>query len=123
MKKINPLSMVLREMENQHVRPSDLAHKLSRSNSAMGNMLKKESIQVQRLVELSELFQYNFFAEIAAELSLATPDYVKLCEKAGHPVTFENKDSAEMVELRDRVKMLEMEVTILRQTLKDVIAG
>jgi len=114
--------MVLREMENRHVRPSDLAHKLSRSNSAMGNMLKKESVQVQRLVELSELFQYNFFTEIAAELSLATPDYIKLCEKAGNPIVVESKDSAEVVELRERVKALEIEVTVLRQTLKDVIA-
>jgi hypothetical protein len=122
MKNIDTLSKIRRVMENQHSNTMNLANSLSISRSATASMLQKPILQVQRLVELCEVLQYNFFTEIAAELPYAEPDYIKLRERSGNPVPLEDINSPQLLELQNRLKMLEMEVSILRQTLKDVVA-
>jgi hypothetical protein len=73
-------------------------------------MLKRSTLQVQRLAELSEFLQYNFFREIAAKLPYTEPDYSVA------------EDRTEVENLQTRIKELEMEVNILRQTLKDLVS-
>jgi len=63
------------------------------------------------LADLSEFLNYNFFRELAAKLPYTDPVYA-----------VESKQS-EVEELQNRVKELEMEVGILRQTLKDLVSN
>jgi hypothetical protein len=104
------LTMVKREMQRKRVTVSELSRALKINTSSASGMLKSPTFQVQRLIELSELLNYNFFREIAAQLPFTEPIYVN-----------ESKPS-EVEELKSRMKELEMENNILRQTLKDLVS-
>jgi hypothetical protein len=104
------LAMVKREMQRKRITVSELSRALKINTSSASGMLKRPTFQVQRLVELSELMNYNFFREIAAQLPYTEPVYVN-----------ESKQS-EVEELKSRLKELEMENTILRKTLKDLVS-
>jgi hypothetical protein len=104
------LAMVKREMQRKRVTVSELSRALKINTSSASGMLKSPTFQVQRLIELSELLNYNFFREIAAQLPFTEPIYVN-----------ESKPS-EVEELKSRMKELEMENNILRQTLKDLVS-
>jgi hypothetical protein len=98
-------------MELDHVSPAEMARRLNISPASIQGMLNRHTLQVQKLIELSEAFQYNFFREIADKLPFTKPEYA---EKG--TMTKENE------EMKDRIKALEMEVEILRQTLKEVVS-
>lgn len=103
-------SMIKREMERKRVSGADLAHALKINHSSVSGMLQRPTIQVQRLAELSEFFNYNFFREIAQELPFPEPDYANTADKA------------DVARLQSRVRDLELEVSILRQTIKDLVS-
>lgn len=114
MENIDVISMVRREVKRNHMSNTELARRLYVFPASVQGMFSRPTMQVQRLVQLSEIFQYNFFREIARMIPYADPDYtVKTGES---PVEIEN------AQLKDRIKALEMEVGILRQTLKDVVS-
>jgi len=98
---IQVIPMVKREMLRKHQSISGVARKINLNQSSVNGMLRRSSMHVQRLIELSDVLQYNFFREIAAMLPYAEP--------------------ADETQIKDqeRIKELEMEVRILRQTLKD----
>jgi len=98
---IQVIPMIEREMYRKHQSISEIARKLSLNQSSVNGMFKRSSMQVQRLIKLSDVLQYNFFREIAALLPYAEP--------------------ADETQVKDqeRIKELEIEVRILRQTLKD----
>ena len=104
------LAMVKRELQRKRVTVSELSRALKINTSSVSGMLKSPTFQVQRLAELSAILQYNFFREIAAQLPYTEPVYVN-----------ESKQS-EVEELKSRIKELEMENNILRQTLKDLVS-
>lgn len=103
-------SMIKREMERQRVSGTDLVHALKINHSSVSGMLQRPTIQVQRLAELSQFFKYNFFREIAQKLPFSEPDYTTTADKA------------EVAALQSRVRDLELEVSILRQTIKDLVS-
>src|SRR5665648_81258 len=111
METLQVLPMVKREMERKRITSSELSRALKINPSTVSGMLKSPTFQVQRLAELSEFLNYNFFRELAAKLPYTEPVYA-----------VESKQS-EVVELQNRIKELEMEVGILRQTLKDLVKG
>jgi hypothetical protein len=105
MEQLEVLPMVKREMARQHINTTDLSRGIKLKHSSVVGMLKRSTLQVQRLAELSEFLNYNFFREIAAKLPCTEPDYITL---------------SEVNELQNKIKELEMEVRILRQTIKDL---
>lgn len=109
MNDIPVLAMVKREMQRKRVTVSEISRALKINTSSASGMLKSPTFQVQRLVELSELLNYNFFREIAAQLPYTDPVYV------------DEVKLSEEEELQTRLKELEMENSILRQTLKDLV--
>jgi predicted transcriptional regulator len=110
MESIQILSMVRREMKRNHFSYADMARKLNVRPTSIQGMFSRSTIQAQKLMKLSEIFNYNFFREIAAALPYSEPNYeVKVDE------------DAIKAPLLERIKALEMEVGILRQTLKDVV--
>jgi DNA-binding IclR family transcriptional regulator len=108
MEKIEVLRIIKREMMKKHVSPAELARKLGANPSSVHGMLKRPTLQVQKLVALSEILGYNFFREIAEQLPYE------------EPVSQANRETEE---LRQRIRELEIEASALRRTLKEVIRG
>ena len=108
MEQIEILGMIRREMKNRHVSSAELARAFRLNPSSIKGMLNRPTLQVQRLADLSEFFNYNFFREIAQKLPYTAPDYSIAADKT------------EIANFQNRVRDLELEVGILRQTLKDV---
>ncbi len=111
METLSVLSMVRRELQRKKVSVAELSRALNINSSSVSGMLKSPTFQVQRLVELSEFLNYNFFRELAAKLPYT------------EPVFAEESKLSEVAELQSRIKELEMEVGILRQTLKDLVSN
>ena len=102
------LPMVKRVMKSKNVTGADIARALNLHPTSVNGMLHRPTMQVQKLAVLSDLLQYNFFRELATKFSYAEPD----C--ADTELVEEN------VTLQNRVKELELEVNILRQTIRDL---
>ena len=103
--------MIEREMNRQHWSKAKLAQKLNKHPTTIHLLLHSKTIHVPRLIELSEIFQYNFFREIAASMPYKEPVYdIKVDE------------DALKAPLLEQIKNLQLEVSILRQTLKDVVS-
>lgn len=111
MNAIEIMPMIHRELKRSHYSHVEFARKLNANPSTVQAMLERKTLQVEKLVRISEVFQYNFFREIAAMLPYTKPDY-----------TAKPTVDTEKEELKERVKALEIEVNVLRQMLKDVIA-
>ena len=109
MERIEILGIVKRELKNRHVSPAELARQLDTNPSSVHGMLNRPTIQVQKLIKLSEILEYNFFREIAQKLPFEDPEVKK------------NDEEEKM--LKERIKELEIEATTLRRTLKDLIRG
>jgi len=92
----------------KHVSPAELARKLEANPSSVHGMLRRPTLQVQKLVQLSEILHYNFFREIAEKLPYEEPA---------------TQAARETGELRQRIRELEIESSTLRRALKEVIRG
>ena len=108
MEQLNIQAMIHREMQRKHLTSADIARKLNLNPSTVHGMLSRRTMQVQKLAVLSEMLQFNFFREIAELLPF------------NEPIVAKEEPNNNEAELRERIKMLEMEVSILRQTLKDL---
>lgn len=104
--------LIRREMNRARMLQSDLAKKLNVRSTTVFGMLRRPDMQVHRLIQLSEIFQFNFFREIAATLPYQDPDN-------------EVKVDIEAIKapLLEKIKNQELEISILRQTLKDVVSS
>jgi len=111
METLSVLSMVRRELQRKKVSVAELSRALNINSSSVSGMLKSPTFQVQRLAELSEFLNYNFFRELAAKLPYT------------EPVFAEESKLSEIEALQIRIKELEMEVGILRQTLRDLVSN
>lgn len=109
MENIEVIPMIRREMNRKHYTFASIARSLDIKSPSVLLMFRQSSIQVSKLIQLSKTFEYNFFREIADKLPYAEPANLgmKAMEK-------------ERDELTNRVKALEMEVAILRQTIRDM---
>jgi hypothetical protein len=109
--------MIVREMQRNHMSQAVLAKKLNNNHTAVHTLMTRKSIQVPKLLKLCEIFQYNFFREIAQSLPYKEPDYYEADINAVRvPLEETIKD------LEDQVKNLKLEVNILRQTIKDLVS-
>jgi len=102
MEQLAIISMIRREMNRRNISGAELARALKVNPSSVMGMFSRSTLQVQRLAEISEFLKYNFFREIAQKLPFAEPDF------------------SEVTSLQNRVRDLELEVGILRQTIKDL---
>ena len=108
MEQLATLEMIKRELQRKRITATELTHGLKLSHSAVVGMLQRPTIQVQRLAEISEFLNYNFFREIANKLRCTEPNNSL------------DTDQTEVNGLKSRVRDLELEVSILRQTIKDL---
>jgi len=96
-------------MKNRHISPAELSRLMSANPSSVHGMLNRPTLQVQKLLKLSDILKYNFFREIAQKLPYKEPEAKKAFE--------------EEAALKERIKELEIEATTLRRTLKDLVKG
>ena len=108
MEKISVLPIVKRIIKSRNVNGADIARALNMHPTSVNGMLHRPTLQVQKLADLSDFLQYNFFRELATQFPYAEPD----C--ADTDLVNENAT------LQNRVKELELEVNILRQTIRDL---
>ncbi|QIA09534.1 hypothetical protein [Draconibacterium halophilum] len=108
MEKNSVLPIVKRVMKSKQVTGADIARALNMHPTSVNGMLHRPTMQVHKLADLSHFLQYNFFRELAEKLPYAEPD----CSDP--ELAKENKD------LKNRVKELELEVNILRQTIREL---
>lgn len=102
MEQLAVISMIRREMDRKNISGAELARALKVNPSSVMGMFNRSTLQVQRLAEISEFLRFNFFRELALKLPFTEPD------------------SGEITGLQNRVKELELEVSILRQTIRDL---
>lgn len=108
MERVDVLRIVKRELKKKHVSAAELARQLETNPSAVHGMLNRTTIQVHKLIRLSEVLKYNFFREIAERLPYEDPD---------------NRDKGEEQALKEKIRELEIEASTLRRTIKDLIKG
>ncbi len=104
--------MIRREMKRNFLNSTGLAKKLNVHPTTVLGILKRPTIKVERLIDLSEVLNYNFFKEISDQLPY------KAFSNDNKEKEFLEK--AKLYE--DRIKELEMEVGILRNTLKSLVS-
>ncbi|MFA9370428.1 MAG: hypothetical protein ACERIH_01850 [Labilibaculum antarcticum] len=93
--KTTPINeLILSEMKKQEVSISAMAKKLDLSINATYNTLRKASIQTDRLAQISEILQVNFFKILAGQLNIENPINPQI-EK----LTTENKTLKEAIRL------------------------
>lgn len=105
-------------MKRQHWSKAKFAKILRNHPSTVQGLLRNPKIQVHRLIQLSEVFQYNFFREIAASLPYKEPDYDIKTDVDAIKAPLQE----EIKKLQMQVNNLQIEVNVLRQTLKDVVS-
>lgn len=86
--------LILSEMKKQEVSVVVMAKKLDVSMNAMYSILKKPSIQINRLAQISEVLQVNFFKILAEELNIQNPINPQI-----ENLTTENKTLKEVIRL------------------------
>ncbi len=104
MEQLAILPMIKCEMNRKHMNQMDLSRGLKVHHSSVVGMLRRPTLQIQRLAELSEFLNYNFFREIAAKFPYPETDYSV------------PEDRYEIEALQNRIKEPELEVSILKQT-------
>lgn len=107
--------MIRREMKKNYLNASGLAKKLNVHPTTVLGILKRPTIKIERLINLSEVLNYNFFREIADQLPYKAR--INAHEEEKYRASVEEKYKV----YEDRIKELEMEVGILRDTLKSVV--
>ncbi|MDM8161171.1 helix-turn-helix domain-containing protein [Labilibaculum sp. K2S] len=65
--------LILSEMNRQGLSAADFAQKLQISMNSMYHILKRPSMQIDRLWEVCEALQLNFFKVLADEIKITNP--------------------------------------------------
>jgi len=99
MEPLATIAMIKREMKSKRINASDLTRGLKMKHSTVVGMLKRSTLQVQRLAEISEF---------SGKLRCKEPD------------SRMESEMTEVNEMKTRIRDLEKEVSILRQTIRDL---
>nr|WP_321485040.1 hypothetical protein [uncultured Draconibacterium sp.] len=67
MEKISVLPIVKRVIKSRNVNGADIARALNMHPTSVNGMLHRPTLQVQKLADLSDFLQYNFFRELATK--------------------------------------------------------
>lgn len=113
---VSAIKLVKKVMSLRHFNATDIARKLGISHSSVAGMLNRETLQIQRLVDLSHALKYNFFREIASTLDYDEP-------RIGKDIMQEQeaKHKQEVEQLKEEIKRLEIKVEVLEEVLEKVV--
>lgn len=96
--------MVKRQMEARNMNTHQLAKAVGMSYAGLWQMFKNDKLKVQRLAEMSEAMQYNFFRELAQQFPYTEPVYT-------------TEEAASSQVLQTRIKELELEIKVLKEAI------
>jgi len=99
MKKHRPINELIHiEMKKQGFRCPDLARRLQLSNSSTYYLLSRSSIQIDRLWEICEVLQINFFQILSNQLQIEDSND-QLADEEKEALKAENKTLREVIKL------------------------
>ncbi|PTN09402.1 hypothetical protein [Mangrovibacterium marinum] len=114
MKELPVKAMVQREARKRKIRAADVAKGLGIDYTSARTLFLRPTMQVQRLADLSELFEYNFFRELAQQLPYDAPYYNDENEL--------NSATDEIGKLKQRIFELEIENRTLKEAFQQALA-
>jgi len=110
------IQLIKKVMNLRHLNASDISRKLNITNSSVAGMLNRETLQVQRLIDLSHAMKYNFFREIASTLDYEEPligkDILQQ-QEANH--------KKEIEQLKEEINRLQIKVEVLEGLLEKAV--
>ncbi|MBN2597626.1 helix-turn-helix domain-containing protein [Labilibaculum sp.] len=86
--------LILSEMNRQGLSAADFAQKLQISMNSMYHILKRPSMQIDRLWDICEVLQLNFFKILADEIKINKPADTQI-----NQLQQENKTLKEVIRL------------------------
>ena len=99
MKKYEPINdIILFEMKKQGLNTVDLSRRLNLSTSSTYYILSRSSIQIDRLWEICEVLQINFFQILSNQLQIENSDGL-LADEEKEAFKAENKTLKEVIKL------------------------
>lgn len=99
MKKHEPINeIILFEMKKQGLNTVDLARRLNLSTSSTYYILSRSSIQLDRLWQICEVLQINFFQILSNQLQIENSDGL-LADEEKEALKAENKTLKEVIKL------------------------
>ena len=99
MKKYRPINeLIYLEMKKQGFRCPDLARRLHLSNSSTYYLLSRPTIQIDRLWEICEILQINFFQILSNQLQIENSDGL-LADEEKEALKTENKTLKEVIKM------------------------
>ncbi len=108
------IKMIKREMKQRHMSILELSQKLGLHKTSIHGMLGRNTIQVQKLADLCEVFQYNFFREIAEHLPYKEPFYNDALTQKEAELT------EEINRLKEENKTLDITVDVLKEVIEKI---
>ncbi len=116
MEKLNWTKMMNDRMKACGWSTEKLARQTGMTYTGAWHLLKRNDIHLQKVAELSEVFQYNFFRELADGLTYSAPATAPSAELLETKAQLEAKE-AENASLQARVKELELELKVLKEAI------
>lgn len=99
MKKYKPINdLILFEMKKQGLNTVDMSRRLNLSKSSTYYILSRSSIQLDRLWEICEVLQINFFQILSNQLQIENSDGL-LADEEKEALKAENKTLREVIKL------------------------
>ncbi|WP_372641845.1 helix-turn-helix domain-containing protein [Ancylomarina sp.] len=99
MKKYEPINeIILFEMKKQGLNTVDLSRRLNLSRSSTYYILSRPNIQIDRLWEICEVLQINFFQILSNQLQIENSDGL-LADEEKEALKAENKTLKEVIKL------------------------
>jgi len=99
MKKHEPINdLILFEMKKQGLNTVDLARRLNLSASSTYYLLSRSTIQLDRLWQICEVLQINFFQILSNQLQIENSDG-QLADEEKEALKAENKTLKEVIKL------------------------
>jgi len=99
MKKPEPINdVILFEMKKQGLNTVDLARRLNLSKTSTYYILSRPSIHINRLWQISEVLQINFFQILANQLQIENSEEIFIDEEK-EALKAENKTLKEVIKL------------------------
>ena len=103
----NILEIIKREMQQKHLSSTELSRKMGLHQTTVHGMLTRDSIKVERLAELCNIMQYNFFRELAEQFPYEQPEFNEV---------FKQKEAA----LTEEIKTLKIKVEVLNEVIEKI---
>lgn len=108
---INTLKIIKRELKKKHITNTELSRLLGLHQSTVHNMLSSKSMQVERMAQISEVLQYNFFREIAEQFPYEQPVFDNAFKQKEKELT------EEINQLKEENKALNIKVKLLKEII------